>query len=824
MRKIFLFFLFCTLLVTLVIMLRIPLLEWGVHRYLSSKNFHNISLELRSCSLDRLEIKTFSADFNPNQQHYAVSIYQVSLQYTLAGLAAQRLDRLSIQRAAITLPPASASHTKKTTVDPSAIKDVIESLQEVTIPIEEVAIKQLFFNGTSTAHLKDNPITLQLHRADKELHLNLLFALTDQDTIELSLQRSQDRLLSAIVRHTKKEHHVQTLHLTAEATQLTAQATLSIEELSKYILVDQLQGFVGNIKAAFTLLIENPLSLQLQIQADGLQHLKYSASDLNLDMQATLDSDKRVTISNASRLQIDGFKSSKIQIQHLDLPIGSTLTPAGRGIKVNFSSPPAWQVVNLEVGGTNIKDIQFLPLQEVLITKDTTSLSPQLAPITFQEVNIAGWRVPQFTITPVSKEPITLQKASKAIKITSPSWQTNAFTLKKDKLQLSCESVYAELNHTAITDTLETSLFLRTPAFVLSSSKMALPVKEVTGKVRLTDQGLKATLQMLPSNNPGRIHLTVDHGLNSGKGVAKMTTKDPILFSQSQGIASLVEGIPLPFTVTSGKLNTETTAFWNKKQPVRAHVSIQVTDSSGFLKGIPFSGLQIDQTMDVLPELRSHKTGKLEIAQINGAIPVTNVQGIFNISPSSQDKRPHVAVQQLGADIMQGSIKTDPFVYMPGMDQQAVTIRADGIDLAEVVGLLKVKGLQVDGKINGYLPLTIHKKEVTLDNGEVYGGSQGGTIRFRPQGIPTEQSQFTAYALKALEEFHFTILKAPVKYLPDGTLLVDIQLHGVSPPLSTTRPVHLNIHTEQNLLSLLKSLRYNKALTKDLDKHLQNRL
>jgi hypothetical protein len=303
-----------------------------------------------------------------------------------------------------------------------------------------------------------------------------------------------------------------------------------------------------------------------------------------------------------------------------------------------------------------------------------------------------------------------------------------------------------------------------------------------------------------------------------------MTTEKPILFSQSNCITDLVQGISLPLNVTSGQFNTTVEASWWKNHPLKAHASVQVTDSAGLIRNnIPFSGLQLDQTLELLPELRSHKPGKLKIAQIDGAIAVTNLQGAFNISASSRGKLPRIAVQTLSADIMQGTIKTDPFVYMPGKDEQAVTIRADGIDLAEVTALFKVKGLEVEGKINGHLPLIINQKKVTIDNGEVFGSEQGGTIRFRPQGIPTQQSQLTAYALKALEEFHFTLLRAPVRYLPDGTLLVDIQLQGVSPPLSTTRPVHLNIHTEQNLLSLLKSLRYSNALTRDLDKQLQKR-
>jgi hypothetical protein len=48
-------------------------------------------------------------------------------------------------------------------------------------------------------------------------------------------------------------------------------------------------------------------------------------------------------------------------------------------------------------------------------------------------------------------------------------------------------------------------------------------------------------------------------------------------------------------------------------------------------------------------------------------------------------------------------------------------------------------------------------------------------------------------------------------------LTINLQLKGTSPELDTRRPVHLNINTEQNLLSLLKSLRYAQGVSESID-------
>ena len=49
-------------------------------------------------------------------------------------------------------------------------------------------------------------------------------------------------------------------------------------------------------------------------------------------------------------------------------------------------------------------------------------------------------------------------------------------------------------------------------------------------------------------------------------------------------------------------------------------------------------------------------------------------------------------------------------------------------------------------------------------------------------------------------------------------LTISLRLEGTSPELDTSRPVHLNINTEQNLLSLLKSLRYAEGISANIDR------
>ena len=93
----------------------------------------------------------------------------------------------------------------------------------------------------------------------------------------------------------------------------------------------------------------------------------------------------------------------------------------------------------------------------------------------------------------------------------------------------------------------------------------------------------------------------------------------------------------------------------------------------------------------------------------------------------------------------------------------------------------------------------------------------GGVIQYHPASDALKNSSYSEFVFKALEDFQYKKLAAEVEYQPSGNLVIDVHLQGKSSQLETDRPVHFNVHTEQNLLSLLKSLQYSQGLTDKLE-------
>ena len=129
---------------------------------------------------------------------------------------------------------------------------------------------------------------------------------------------------------------------------------------------------------------------------------------------------------------------------------------------------------------------------------------------------------------------------------------------------------------------------------------------------------------------------------------------------------------------------------------------------------------------------------------------------------------------------------------------------------------------EVTGRIQGQLPLHFSSKGLRVEHGTLENEAPGGIIRYRPPAATLQDSPLAGYALAALRDLYYRQLAAQVDYQPDGTLTVALQIKGHNPGLDNGRPVHLNLNTEQNLLSLLKSIQYSRSLSSELGQKLMH--
>lgn len=136
------------------------------------------------------------------------------------------------------------------------------------------------------------------------------------------------------------------------------------------------------------------------------------------------------------------------------------------------------------------------------------------------------------------------------------------------------------------------------------------------------------------------------------------------------------------------------------------------------------------------------------------------------------------------------------------------TLRLESIDLAAAIALMNQPDISVNGKLSGRLPVALENGSPVVREGELRN-DEPGVIRYRPapgsdflRGNPQ-----TALVGDTLGNFHYQRLEADVSYRANGDLLLFTRLQGRNPDLEGSPPIHLNLNVEQNIPSLLRSLR-----------------
>jgi hypothetical protein len=153
------------------------------------------------------------------------------------------------------------------------------------------------------------------------------------------------------------------------------------------------------------------------------------------------------------------------------------------------------------------------------------------------------------------------------------------------------------------------------------------------------------------------------------------------------------------------------------------------------------------------------------------------------------------------------------------------TVHLQGVDLARVVALLDNPDISVTGRISGEIPLYMEGGAVTVHDGRLQS-SDGGTIRYRPQAAAADASPANAQIAlvrDALSNLVFDSLTAGVEYAASGDLVLKTEIRGRNPELDRTRPVHLNLTVEDNILTLMRSLRAGDRITEWLGRRIEER-
>ena len=160
--------------------------------------------------------------------------------------------------------------------------------------------------------------------------------------------------------------------------------------------------------------------------------------------------------------------------------------------------------------------------------------------------------------------------------------------------------------------------------------------------------------------------------------------------------------------------------------------------------------------------------------------------------------------------MLSGGFSFEPFqVTAPPRDAD-LRLHLDRVSMAELIGLLGLGGVSMDGELSGVIPVSIDAEErVAIDNARLTGGTNGA-LRIateQARGLLGERGgEQVDLMLRALEDFRYDRLEIDLNKRPDGEAQVKVRLEGRNPAVLDEHPFVFNISVEGNADRLAETI------------------
>ena len=438
----------------------------------------------------------------------------------------------------------------------------------------------------------------------------------------------------------------------------------------------------------------------------------------------------------------------------------------------------------------------------------------------------AAFTMTGFTASETSLGKVEAQLVSAAtLELVDAGWQLAAEAIDADIVSLSpfnqvsvTTPVYLEkLLASDLDEILSATFDIYVPSVQAALDTQTVALPGVKGSVSLQDTQVAIDSETVGLQQNGT--LKARYNADTGKG--QINLNGAMVSFGSRSLSNRVSPWPDDRDIMAGTVSVELDADWtvsDSNQAFTARTLVAASDLAGYFADTAVTGLstQLDATYDDTTGF-AIEPSSISIGHIDTGILVEDISADYALSADLMS----VDVENLRMTAFGGVISADPFSFRTETDRNTLTLRAESIDLGELLSLNEFEAIEVDGSIAAMLPVTIENDVVTIAKGTLTGEPAGGVIRYLPDS-EIDEADTSAFGLvrRALSNFEFDTLTSDVNLTKAGDLNLQLRLTGRNPDLEEKRPVVLNLGVENNIPQMLKSLRAARAVEEILEKRL----
>jgi len=292
-------------------------------------------------------------------------------------------------------------------------------------------------------------------------------------------------------------------------------------------------------------------------------------------------------------------------------------------------------------------------------------------------------------------------------------------------------------------------------------------------------------------------------GRHSGASGNADITLYPIRFiPEATEAASLSPALAALLTGVSGPLGFDGRLAWGSGD-LESAGTLALGPLSAGVAGVPVSGFEGRIAFDSLLPPVTAGTQELRLAAANIGLLLAEGRMRFALRPGGE-----VAVDALGFDLAGGRLTADPFMLdLSRIEDTRVVLRAEGVDLAQMVRLSGIDGLDGTGTLTGRLPLALTAEGLRIADG-VLAAAGTGVLRYIPDELPDflrGDDLRTRMLRQALENFQYESLSLTLSGDVGAEQRIALSARGANPDFLEGHPVELDLAVQGPLVSVVQS-------------------
>lgn len=208
----------------------------------------------------------------------------------------------------------------------------------------------------------------------------------------------------------------------------------------------------------------------------------------------------------------------------------------------------------------------------------------------------------------------------------------------------------------------------------------------------------------------------------------------------------------------------------------------------------------------------------LSVTNINVGVSADNIQ----MQLSAKDNQ--LRLNSLNGQLLGGRFAVEQ-AWLDRRDQ-ALQLDLIGISMADILALqeqsgVKSAGINIQGQLQGKIPIVMKNGKISVEHAQV-SNMLPGVLKIEENSafnaLKAQQPEIGSQ-LALLEHVEFDSLKSDLSMTEEGDVFLDMAIKGINP--EQQQPLNFNYTHQQNLYTLLKSLRLTEQVEQQLEKRTQ---